>query len=175
MEVSEAIRLIQAKVPSEKSIWADLGAGTGIFTQALQEILPEESTIYALDKSPMVLYRLPQLPHKKLIVIDGDFTKTMELPKLDGVVLANALHYTQDHTSTLQNILHYLRPQGTLIIVEYEQNQPNPPWVPYPISFQRLGKVAESLNLTPPVQFAQTPSRYGYTHIYAAQLINTIS
>lgn len=171
MEVSEAVHLIQTGITSEPGSWADLGAGTGIFTQALQQILPHDSIIYALDKSPMLLYRLPQVPDKKLIAMEGDFTRTMDLPQLDGIVLANALHYAKDHQATLENILQYLKVKGTLILIEYEQEQPNPPWVPYPVSFKLFTQIAENLDLATPVQLAQMPSRYGYTHIYSAKLI----
>ncbi|MDX2301796.1 MAG: class I SAM-dependent methyltransferase [Microscillaceae bacterium] len=171
MQISEAISLIQSGIPTEKSgVWADFGAGTGIFTQALQHMLPAASTIYALDKSPLLLYQIPQQTDQKLVVVEGDFTRSMDLPMLDGIILANALHYASDHLSTLQNILNYLYDRGTLILVEYEQETPRPPWVPFPVSFRRLQGLASELGLEAPQKLHQMPSVYGYEMIYSAKL-----
>ncbi len=168
MEVSRAIQMIQPGVPQEKGSWADLGAGDGTFTLALQQLLPSGSTIHALDKSPHLLWRLEQKEGIKLVIHDADFTREMDLEALDGIIMANSLHYVKDHARTLEHILSYLNPKHPFIFIEYETIRPIPTWVPYPIPFVQFERVAAEVGLTDIKKIAEVPSRYGYEHIYAA-------
>ncbi|MCI4667309.1 MAG: class I SAM-dependent methyltransferase [Bacteroidia bacterium] len=168
MELATAISLIQTGIPNKAEVWADLGAGTGLFTRALLEILPEEGLVHALDKSPRYLYDLWRGYKNRLIVHDGDFIKEMELPKLDGIVMANALHYVREKRSVLNHILSYLKPKGTFILVEYDTDSPNPPWVPYPISRNSWKNLCKQVGLEEVEVLGQTPSRYGYQYIYSS-------
>ncbi len=169
MSHDEAITLVKTAIPAEQpSTWADLGAGTGIFTQILQALLPEGSQIYALDKSPMMLWRLPQVEAKELHVREGDFTRKMDLPLLDGILMANALHYALDHQAALVNVLSYLRPKGRLVLVEYDLARPIPTWVPYPIRFELFQEICPKVGLSAPQEIQRILSGYGHTHIYSA-------
>ncbi|MEO0639853.1 MAG: class I SAM-dependent methyltransferase, partial [Bacteroidota bacterium] len=103
-----------------------------------------------------------------LIVHDGDFTQEMELPPQDGVLMANALHYVQDKQRFLPHIFSYLKPGGTFLLVEYETDRPQPPWVPYPLSFATFKDLATELGLTDIQKLHQVSSAYGYQGIYAA-------
>lgn len=51
MELSVAIKLIEKGVSRSGApqMWADLGAGNGLFTNALSLLLPEASTIHAVE------------------------------------------------------------------------------------------------------------------------------
>lgn len=168
MELSTAISLTQAGIPHESRIWADLGAGTGLFTQALLEILPDDAQVHALDKSPRYLYDLWRSHRSRLVVHDGDFTKEMELPQLDGILMANALHYIQDKTAVLRHILSYLKQGGKFILIEYDTDKPNSPWVPYPISRNSWERLCANVGLGKPEIIGQVPSRYGYDYIYSS-------
>lgn len=173
MELSTALSLIQSGVSVESRLWADLGAGTGLFTQVLLQILPPEAKVHALDKSPRYLYDLWREHRSRLVVHDGDFTQTMELPQMDGILMANALHYIQDKEEVLNHILSYLKPGGSFILVEYDTDRGNPPWVPYPISRESWKNLCQKVNLTTPEVLGQVPSRYGYEYIYSAQSIKS--
>mgnify|MGYP002683214101 CR=1 FL=1 len=51
----EAINFIRLGIIHPSGTWADIGAGTGLFSRALMEIL-EEGKVIAVDKSPHALY-----------------------------------------------------------------------------------------------------------------------
>lgn len=167
MSPQQAISLIKGAIDSRQSTWADIGAGTGMFTLALREMLTS-GTIYAVDKSPHALWRLPLNGGVKIEVVEGDFTKKMELPIVDNILMANALHYAEDPIPVLKNVLTHLRPGGQFVLIEYETEQAIPPWVPYPIPFSNFEKIAEECGLSKPEKIGQVPTRYGHEHIYSA-------
>jgi ubiquinone/menaquinone biosynthesis C-methylase UbiE len=97
LERREAIALIGAAVGEEGGVWADLGAGSGVFTRALASLLGPAGTVYAVDRDAAALDELTQTggpaewrDHSAVV---GDFAEPLELPPLDGVLVANALHY----------------------------------------------------------------------------------
>jgi|GEM_PF-6785554 hypothetical protein len=53
MELQNAINLIVKGINERKTsqVWADLGAGSGLFSRALSALLAPGSTIYAVDKN----------------------------------------------------------------------------------------------------------------------------
>ena len=156
----QRVELIRSGVTGQ--VWADLGAGSGAFTLALLELLGEQGQIYAVDKDVRGLPKHPQL-----LTLRGDFTKALVLPPLDGLLMANSLHYIGDKTLLLQQLKTYLKPDGRFLIVEYENRRPNP-WVPYPISFAELQKVAAAAGLAAQ-RVGASPSDFG-GQIYAALL-----
>jgi ubiquinone/menaquinone biosynthesis C-methylase UbiE len=140
MELHTAIKLIRKGVrPDGTQTWADLGAGSGLFTQALAALLQEPSTIFAIDKTPSIDERIVSSSTHIIKAIGTDFTNTNTLPpKLNGIILANSLHYVSDKRKFLNAIKKKLLPDGSLIIVEYEMTKANP-WVPYPVTTESLG------------------------------------
>ena len=58
---------------------------------------------------------------------------------LDGVLIANALHFvpSSEQRAALLNVCAHLRPGGRLVIVEYEPDRPLP-FAPHPISYTRF-------------------------------------
>jgi trans-aconitate methyltransferase len=120
-----------------------------MFTLALMEIL-ESGKIMALDKSPHALYKIKPPIHVSLEIIDADFNQPLELPELDGIVMANALHYAKDHRYVLQNVLTSLKAKGSFILVEYDTERPNEPWVPNPVSLNTFRKLCKLSGLSEP-------------------------
>jgi len=167
MELKQAIDLIAPAISFQSGNWADIGAGTGLFTLALQSLL-RDGTIYAVDKNPHALWAIRSSETVKIVVQEADFTKNMELPVLDGIVVANALHYAPNAVQVLQYLLTFLKTDGVLLVVEYETNTPNFPWIPYPIPFSHFQTLATSSGLSNVVKIGSVPSMYSYEHIYAA-------
>src|SRR5262245_50048897 len=82
--------------------WADFGAGSGAFTLALRELIGLNATIYAVDKDRNSLNQL-EAAHRarfgaspNLILLSTDFSRPLDIPPLDGIVMANSLHYCKD-------------------------------------------------------------------------------
>lgn len=171
MHLQEAIQLVQSGINNLNGTWADLGAGTGLFTQALGAILGKDAQIIAVDKNPHSLYNLQREVDFNIQIIDADFTRPMDLPQLDGLIMANALHYSRQPAKTLKNILSHLKTGGDFILIEYDTTRAVPIWVPYPIPFQKFVTLAEEVNLSPPIKLAEKPSRYGNGMIYAAHAV----
>ncbi len=167
MQINEAIDLIRGGITEKEGIWADLGAGTGLFTQALQAIL-EAGTVYAVDKSPHALWRLDRHERVPMEIVEADFSKPLDLPPLDGIIMANALHYIKEPLFVLRQLLPLLKQNGQFILLEYETTQPNPPWIPYPIPADRFHQIAGQAGLSSPQEIGRVASRYGHNHIYAA-------
>lgn len=169
MTESEAVDLIRPGVLHHAGIWADVGAGTGMFTQSLRQLLVS-GVIYAVDKTPHVLWSLAGGAPVSVVVVEADFTGPMEIPPCDGIIMANALHYASDPVATLHNVMGYLRPGGVLLLVEYETEQARPPWIPYPLPFRRLAEIARAADLAEPVELHRIPAGYGHQHIYSAMI-----
>lgn len=166
MKLTQAIQLIETAVQPLEGVWADIGAGTGLFTQALQTVL-ESGKIYALDKNPHALWKLEATRTVALEIVEGDFNRSLPLPKVDGIIMANALHYATAPAKVLQNILQHLKPDGVFILIEYDTTRPNPPWVPYPIPAIEFSQLAIQVGLTEPIEINRAPSRYGHNEIYS--------
>lgn len=154
MQHHEMVELIRAAVPGGAGTWADLGAGTGNFTFALRELLDPAATIIAVDRDARALAaqraRLAAAPTgAELILQQADITRPLPLPPLDGLLLANVLHFVRDQAAVLHQVIGYLRPGGRLVLVEYQLTEPVR-WVPYPVPFERFAALAPAAGLEPP-------------------------
>jgi SAM-dependent methyltransferase len=156
MNALEAIDLISGSVPNESGTWADLGAGTGTFTRALAELLAPGSRVYSLDRDTNAVAALRRLAatatRVEVVPMLADFTRPFELPKLgaeklSGILLANALHFIPAADTVLGALVELLRPNGRVVIVEYDGRGPNR-WVPYPIPQARLPTLAATAHLS---------------------------
>src|SRR3954471_12053386 len=122
MRLTDAITLIQAAdigttIPAT---WADLGCGTGTFTHALAHLLAPQSTIYAVDSTRQHLPS-PTSNNVEVVFQQADFVRAaLPFPPLDGILMANALHYVQDKATLLERLKTYLADSGMFIIVEYD-------------------------------------------------------
>ena len=110
--------------------WADLGCGTGTFTLALAELLAAGSLIHALDRDARALRRIPPLRHEVAITTHGsDFITTpWPFTDLDGILMANALHFVGDQAAFIRGCQPRVRPTHRFLIVEYDTDVSNP-WV----------------------------------------------
>lgn len=168
MRHAEAVDLIRGGVAAAE-VWAELGAGRGTFTRALGELVGPEGTVWAVDRSTDAVRALEDLSlpgGAALNVRQADFRLPLELPALDGVLLANSLHFVEDQARVLRRIAGYLRPEGRILLVEYDRARGNR-WVPHPIPLERFRILAEEVGLSPPREIGRRRSTH-WREMYAA-------
>ena len=171
MKLTEAIELIENEQFHKAGIqtWADLGCGSGIFTSALASRLVSGSIIYAVDSDAASLRMIPNIAGVSIKTIQSDFVKDpLNFPSLDGILMANSLHYVKDKTGFISKIAKFLQPDGCFLFIEYDTDRPVPTWVPYPLSFQSLAKLLAVAGFTSAVRIGQRPSRYHRGTMYCA-------
>ncbi|HEX8696966.1 MAG TPA: class I SAM-dependent methyltransferase [Longimicrobium sp.] len=172
MKHEDAIELLRPAVgEAAGTTWADLGAGTGVFTRALAALVGPEGHVIAVDADDHALsavraWALRSRDGPEVTVIHADVTRPLAPPPLDGVLMANTLHFVRDAASVLSLVATYLRPGGRFVLVEYEGRRPGP-WVPFPVSAGRFRELAAGAGLAPPEVVATRPSAFGGT-LYVA-------
>lgn len=149
MNQAEMIALIEGAFTSDAigkigGTWADFGAGDGNFTLALREMVGMNAVIYAVDRDNRDLDALKARVSGDVKLIQADFTQPLNLPPLDGVIMANALHFVRDQAAMLRQIHGCLKLGGRLILVEYDFKLPRP-YVPHPIAQTRFAALVESV------------------------------
>ena len=155
MNHEDLVALIRDGVPGPGGSWADLGAGEGAFTLALADIAGPEAHIVAVDRDAGALRGLDGRFETRV----ADFTRPLDLQDLDGVVMANSLHFVRDKQPVLESVLAMLKPGGRLIIVEYGADRGNP-WVPYPFSYSSWEKMAARAGFKNTRLLKTIPSRW---------------
>lgn len=98
-------------------------------------------------------------PATRLDVLVADFTRPLALTDLDGIVMANSLHFIRDKPPVLARVKSMIRPGGKLIVVEYGSDRGNP-WVPHPFSFGKWEQMATEAGFERTRQIGTVPSRY---------------
>jgi ubiquinone/menaquinone biosynthesis C-methylase UbiE len=171
MDHADHVYLIQNAIPTPGGVWADLGSGQGAFTLALADLLGPGSEIYSVDRDAGALRSQrrameARFPAVSVHYLVADFTAPLDLPPLDGLVMANSLHFVRDKAPTVRRLGALLRPGGRWVLVEYNADRGNP-WVPYPLSFDTWRGLAERCGLADTRLLATVPSRF-LREIYAA-------
>jgi ubiquinone/menaquinone biosynthesis C-methylase UbiE len=164
VEHTDLVGLLRDGIDAKGGEWADLGAGEGAFTLALADLLGPGAHITAVDRDAGSMRGLTaemgnRFPGTGLEVVVADFTRQLSLSGLDGIVMANSLHFVRDKPPVLARVREMLRPGGSLIVVEYGSDRGNP-WVPHPFSYQRWEQMAAGAGFERTRLLATVPSRY---------------
>ena len=165
MEHTDHVNLLRPANLPQGGIYADFGAGSGAFTLALRELIGSDATIYAVDDQRSSLAKLESNHRarfnttRNLILLKDDFSLSLSLPPLDGIVMANSLHFFKDKEKLLRHVRGFLKPNGALLIVEYNVDVGNM-WVPYPVSFNVCRVLVKRAGFTEPRLLARTPSSF---------------
>lgn len=141
MTHEEMVRLIGGAVAEPGGIWADFGAGQGNFTRALRDLVGAAATIYAVDQDAKALRSVRDAQR-----LSADFTEPLDLPPLDGILMANALHWVRRQERVLALLAGYLRPAGRLLLVEYDLRLPRG-YIPFPVPYERFRSLSEAAGL----------------------------
>ena len=167
MDRADLIALLRDGVTTKGGHWADLGAGDGAFTFALAHLLGTGAQITAVDRDSGSLKRLASAAAGAPIeTVVADFTRPLNLSGLDGVMMANSLHFVRDKAPVLASVREMLRHGGTLIVVEYETDKGNP-WVPHPFSFATWARLSAAAGFEQTRLLDRYPSRY-FGSMYSA-------
>jgi ubiquinone/menaquinone biosynthesis C-methylase UbiE len=156
---SELVALLEDAITDRGGRWAELGAGEGNFTLALAELLGPGAHITAVDRDAGALRRLSERMGKRVETKVADFTHPLDLARLDGIVMANSLHFVRDKAPVLESVRNMLRPGGELIVVEYGTNSGNP-WVPHPFTYERWEAMAAQAGFVQTRLLRTIPSRH---------------
>ena len=164
MDHKDHVSLLKPGVPSPGGTWADFGAGQGAFTLALADCIGPEGWLLSIDRNGSAFGKLKGLVNRRhhAIRVDtlvADFTHLLDLPALDGLVIANALHFIKEKDETVRLLSGYLKPGGRFIVVEYNTDRGNH-WVPYPFSYPTWREVAEQNGLVGTKLLAKMPSSF---------------
>lgn len=173
MNHADHVRLIRDGIPAAGGVWADFGSGTGAFTLALAEVLGANGEIYSIDRDAGALREQERalrarFPQVHLHFLAADFTHPLRtpLPPLDGLLMANALHFVREKERVIGLLKSYLKPEGRLILVEYNVDTGNM-WVPYPLSYPTWEALARRCGFAHTHLLATQPSRF-LREFYAA-------
>jgi len=165
MDHNDHVNLLRPANLKPGGTYADFGAGSGAFTLALREIVGLDSTIHAVDKDKSALHELEKAHRarfhstERLILLPNDFSHPLSLPPLDGIVMANSLHFFKDKEKILRHVREFLKPNSALIIVEYNVDSGNM-WVPYPLTFETYRALIPHAGFSEPRLLTKVPSRF---------------
>jgi 2-polyprenyl-3-methyl-5-hydroxy-6-metoxy-1,4-benzoquinol methylase len=162
VQLDVAIGLIRSAVDGRDGVWADLGAGRGTFTRALASVLGPASRIHVVDTDARAIAEVDAWAKESasnVAVMQADFTGAITLPALDGMLIANALHFVKEQGSVLARLVKLLRPGGRVVLVEYDRRSASR-WVPYPIPIAGLAALAKAAGLGAFTVAESRPSNY---------------
>src|SRR5574339_80525 len=177
MNHTDHVNLLKPADLQQGGTWADFGAGSGAFTMALRELIGPHAEVYAVDKDRRGFNELEKAHREKFATaqnvhtVRADFTGALSLPPLDGIVMANSLHYYKDKEKILRHVRSFLKMNGVLLLVEYNVDSGNV-WVPYPLSFETFRALAVRTGFSEPKLLATIPSRF-LLEFYSAATYNT--
>ena len=172
MEHNVAVNLIKGGIPLKNGPvrWADLGAGTGVFTLALSELIAASSgTVYAVDEDENALRQIANAPSSiELVKIPLNFVQA-EIPllELDGIIMANSFHFVLHKAALLSKLRNSMKKDAVMIVVEYDVASPSR-WIPYPLNFQSLQKLVTENDFKTCTNIGELPSMYGNNILYSA-------
>ena len=173
MNHTDHVNLIRKGITRSGGIWADIGSGDGAFTLALAELLGSTGQIISVDRNGSALKSQQskmkaQFPNVTVSYKVANYANQLDLPPLDGILMANSLHFCEakKRLDVLELMRTYLQPGGRFILVEYDTDKGNR-WVPYPLSFHSWQAISQQAGLINTTLLATRPSRF-LGQIYAS-------
>ncbi len=173
MNHDDHVALLRDGIDQPGGVWADFGSGTGAFTLALADLIGPAGVIYSIEQDRSALAQQERVlrerfPQSSVHYRVADFTRPLRdgVPALDGIVMANSLHFHRSQEPIVELLKSYLRPQGRFILVEYNIEQGNSA-VPYPMSYREWQVLASRCGLKHTQLLMTRPSRF-LKEIYSA-------
>lgn len=175
MEHPDHVKLLRNGIPQQGGVWADFGSGSGAFTLALRDLVGADAELYSIDQDGRRLKEQARafaqmFPRTNIHFIHANLSHALALPPLDGAIMANVLHFFRNQKEILEHVRGFLKPGGTLLVVEYNDDRGNQ-WVPHPMRFETFRSLAERAGFKDVRLLATYPSRFLH-EIYAAGMVN---
>jgi ubiquinone/menaquinone biosynthesis C-methylase UbiE len=114
---------------------ADIGAGTGLFTQLFAEQVGPQGIVYAEDIGPKFIEYIAQQAknqgHEKNVKTVLGTPESANLPagSVDVVFLCDTYHHFEHPEKMLRSIHRALRPSGRLVLVDFDLRKDSSPFV----------------------------------------------
>jgi ubiquinone/menaquinone biosynthesis C-methylase UbiE len=166
MDHDDHVSLLRDGIAAPGGVWADLGSGWGAFTLALADLIGPVGVIYSVDRDSGALRQqqgalASRFPSVTIHTLTADFTTPLDFPPLDGIVMANSLHFVpvNQRQRVLGLVRSYLQPGGRLILVEYDSDHGNI-WVPHPMSYRSWEQIAREAGFSHTEHLAAVPSHF---------------
>jgi ubiquinone/menaquinone biosynthesis C-methylase UbiE len=129
---SRALEIMQI---APGSTVADIGAGSGYFTERIAKIVGPTGKVYANDLQPGMLSllkaRLLRAQITNVVTVLGEAADP-KLPaaSIDLALMVDVYHELSDPMTMLANIRKALKPGGRLVLIEYKGEEPSIPILP---------------------------------------------
>jgi ubiquinone/menaquinone biosynthesis C-methylase UbiE len=158
------VALLRPAVTDAGGTWADVGSGTGAFTLALADLLGPSGHMVSIDRDASALETqarafAARFPAVTVRYVVADFTGPLDLPPLDGLVMANSLHFVKRDTQVevIRRLAAALGPGGRFVVVEYDTDRGNQ-WVPHPFRSIQWLDIARAAGLANAREIGRVPS-----------------
>jgi predicted methyltransferase len=111
---------------------ADVGAGSGFYTERLAKRVGSSGRVFAVDVDEQAVGRLEQLVsaqslHNVELIHGKADDPRLPYRSLDAVLIVNAYHEMVRHSDMLREIYASLKPGGRLVILDNPANDKNAP------------------------------------------------
>lgn len=105
---------------------ADVGAGTGFFSELFAREVGSEGRVYALEISPRFLEHLSERVQKtglRQIEVKESGNRSTNLPdaSLDLAFICDVYHHFEHPDAMLASLYRALRPGGALVVIDFER------------------------------------------------------
>jgi len=111
---------------------ADIGAGSGYYTELLSKAVSPKGKVYATELQPEMLRLLEQRIRRKRLANVETILSTETDPRLpassiDLALLVDVYHEFAQPQAMLQGIRRALKPGGRLVLIEFRKEDPTVP------------------------------------------------
>lgn len=105
---------------------ADIGSGTGLFLQLLNERVGAQGTVYATDIAPKFIEHLKQrVADENLdrveVVRGGEREVGLEAASVDVAFVCDVYHHFEFPKASLASLMEAIRPGGHLVVIDFER------------------------------------------------------
>ena len=148
---------------------ADFGCGAGYFTILLASIVGKEGVVYAVDVQRSALESVEGRARINSLlnieIIRGDLEREngsgLASKSVDMVMLANILFQSKSKDAILKEAKRVLGKNGTIIVIEWNDDAPFGPKPAYRISKEKLKQAVKDAGFILEKEFNAGSSHYG--------------